>query len=149
MFRNLGQALRRLREERGLSQKEAAEVTGVTPPMLSAYENNRNNPELETLDKILHGLGATLRDLERALGRAGQRVDGQRADGAPDPLRAQAADLLDELSRRPDFFSEPLPSEMEEGYAEILRGLVRVSRVVFESVSRAYQPTGKPSPPAE
>lgn len=54
--------LRRLRRERGMSQRELAERAGVPQPNVSAYENNRRAPNVETIRRLDAALSATLSD---------------------------------------------------------------------------------------
>lgn len=148
IFKGLGKALRLLRDKGGKSQKEVAAAAGVTPPMLSAYENERTSPEMETLDKILHlGLQASLADLTWALDVVNDRLPrrdaspaaglvpavgyrpGARGGGGGGSLDAQLAALLSPGG-------ESLPPALEEGYAEMIRALYKISRFVFESVVR-------------
>lgn len=141
LFARLGRALRLLRETVGKSQKEVAAAAGITPPMLSAYERERTAPEMETLDKILaQGLGASLADLAWALDVVNERVApagrapaGSRRVGGGRGREAEADPALALLLRRPEA---GLPPSLEEGYAQILQGLVQVSRFVLESVAR-------------
>lgn len=57
MFTHLGTTLRILREEAGLQQAELARQTGVGNSQLSQYELGKMLPKLESLEKILEGLG--------------------------------------------------------------------------------------------
>ena len=82
VFAGLGPALRRLRRLRGLSQRVLAEAAGVTRPMISAYERGRTTPSVETLDRLLAVLGASLADLEREFDRNAE----DRLFGEDDPL---------------------------------------------------------------
>jgi transcriptional regulator with XRE-family HTH domain len=139
LFRGLGPALRLLRHQRGKSQKQVAAAAGVTPPMLSAYENERTCPEMETLDKVLdRGLEASLEDLTWALDVVNDRLPRHAAPPAESPARRDptrtAVDprLLAILASGGDA----LPPALEEGYSEIVQGLLKISRFVFESVSR-------------
>lgn len=52
-----GAFLREVRESRGLSQAQLAEVAGVSQPNLSAYENDRRTPNLDTFNRILVSCG--------------------------------------------------------------------------------------------
>lgn len=153
-FKRLGRALRFLREQQGRSQKEVAVAAHVTPPMLSAFENERSSPELDTLDRLLHrGLKVSLGDLEWALDIVNDRLprdgiatarqaapDGtaSRAGTRPRPRAAPAtpADPLVNaaLSELAALGSTPLSAALEQGYAEVARGLLRLSRAVLESM---------------
>lgn len=47
-----GLRLKELREQRGLTQKEAASLLGVTRATVSAYECNSKSPSIEMLEKM-------------------------------------------------------------------------------------------------
>jgi len=55
--------LRLVRAERGLSLREAAKVTGVTPETLSELERGVRTPQPGTLYKVAHGYGIPVTDL--------------------------------------------------------------------------------------
>ena len=159
-FKRLGRALRFLREQQGRSQKEVAVAAQVTPPMLSAFENERARPELDTLDRLLsRGLKVSLAELEWALDIVNDRLPrdasaaprkssaapgpaarpGQRSAGAP-ATGSQIGEALAELA---EIHSTALSPALEQGYAEVARGLLRISRAVFESVvESAAEPPG-------
>jgi transcriptional regulator with XRE-family HTH domain len=59
---NLGQRLRSLREMRGLSQRELAKRAGVSNALISLIEQNRTNPSVGMLKKILGGIPLSLGD---------------------------------------------------------------------------------------
>lgn len=52
-----GAFLRRVRASRGLSQAQLAEVAGISQPNLSAYENDRRMPTLDTFNRLLVACG--------------------------------------------------------------------------------------------
>ena len=58
---DIGREIRRAREEAGLTQAELAERAGTSQAALSAYENGRKQPSVETLSRILAAAGAGLR----------------------------------------------------------------------------------------
>jgi transcriptional regulator with XRE-family HTH domain len=64
----VGAALRRLREQRGVRQTMTADLAGVTRAMLSAYETGRQCPNLATLVTLLRALDCTAEDFGRLLG---------------------------------------------------------------------------------
>lgn len=47
-----GQKIRSARQAAGLSQQQAAEIFGVSSPMVSMYENDHSKPGLERLEKF-------------------------------------------------------------------------------------------------
>ncbi|MBN3766177.1 cupin domain-containing protein [Burkholderia sp. Ac-20365] len=54
----IGPAVKRLRQEKGLSLKELSERSGVSTGMLSRIERNLANPSLRVMTQIRHALGA-------------------------------------------------------------------------------------------
>jgi DNA-binding XRE family transcriptional regulator len=57
MFENLGPALGLLRELRRHSQAEVARRAGIGKSQLSKYENGKELPKLDSLEKVLNVLG--------------------------------------------------------------------------------------------
>jgi transcriptional regulator with XRE-family HTH domain len=126
VFQGLGKALRWLREKRGLRQYEAAERAAITKAMLSAYETGKQNPSLDTLEKILGALDVGLADLARALDLVNER--GPRPRSVPAP----AAPLLDV---RALLGVEVLEREEEEALAQMLGGFHRLIRYLHSTGS--------------
>lgn len=56
----LGIALNRLREARGLSQRALAQLTGIKQPMIVRIERGSQSPGIETIAKILRALNGAL-----------------------------------------------------------------------------------------
>jgi len=54
---NAAMALSTARDRAGLSLRELAERAGTSYSTLSAYENGRKNPNVETLDRIVRAAG--------------------------------------------------------------------------------------------
>lgn len=50
----------RAREAAGLTQAALAEISGTSRPTLSAYENGRKSPTLDTVQRIVRGAGYEL-----------------------------------------------------------------------------------------
>ena len=48
------------REEKGLSQRELAEISGVKQPAIARLERMKATPQIDTLFKVLHPLGYTI-----------------------------------------------------------------------------------------
>ena len=59
----VGDRIRAIRTERGLTQKELGELCGMADSAIRRYESNRGNPTQKTLLKIAKALGVHLRDL--------------------------------------------------------------------------------------
>lgn len=52
----VGEQLRFIREEKGLSQEELAELAGMAHARISRIETTKDNPTLKTLGKIIEAL---------------------------------------------------------------------------------------------
>jgi len=48
------------REEKGLSQRELAELSGIKQPAIARLESMKATPQIDTLFKVLHPLGYTM-----------------------------------------------------------------------------------------
>ncbi len=55
-----GAFIKQVRVSRGLTQVELATIVGIEQPNLSAYENDRQAPSADTLNRILFGCGYLL-----------------------------------------------------------------------------------------
>jgi transcriptional regulator with XRE-family HTH domain len=55
-----GAFIRQVRASRGLTQVELARIVGIEQPNLSAYENDRQMPSADVLNRILVGCGYIL-----------------------------------------------------------------------------------------
>lgn len=60
---DFGQRLRQLRKEKGLTQKELANLLGVSASMVGQYETNLRKPKIETLRRFAYALGVCVNDL--------------------------------------------------------------------------------------
>lgn len=59
----IGDNIKRIRKEKGLTQKKLAELLKVTPQNLAQYENGRRLPKRETINKIANALEVDSVDL--------------------------------------------------------------------------------------
>src|ERR1700758_3301902 len=57
---NLGELLRKLREERGVSLRSLAEESGFSASFLSQVENGQASPSISSMERIAAALGITL-----------------------------------------------------------------------------------------
>lgn len=73
-FQSLPDALAILLRVRGMTQKELARRTGLTPSQLSHYLDGDVAPSLRNLSRLLDGLGATLFDYALAEATAAEQA---------------------------------------------------------------------------
>ena len=57
---NIGERLRFLREQSGLSGKALAEKIGLVPSQINKIEHNVTKPSIDSLERICNALGITL-----------------------------------------------------------------------------------------
>lgn len=72
-----GERLRRLRRQRGLSLRSAAEQTGLSTSFISAVERNASGASVVTLQRLVSAYGSTMLELFRPA-RAGRLVRPQQ-----------------------------------------------------------------------
>lgn len=58
--------MRELRKEKGLSQKQLADLTGLSLSAIQGYEQGRYEPKYESIDRIAFALGVLFTDLINA-----------------------------------------------------------------------------------
>lgn len=59
----IGEKIKEVREQKGLTQKTLGELCGVTDNVIRHYEKGLRVPKIETLDKIARSLGVPLSEL--------------------------------------------------------------------------------------
>ena len=70
---HVAENLRRLRQERGLSQGALAELSGMSRRMIAAIEGDEANISLSSLDRLAGALGVSLAEMVRAPGAPDNR----------------------------------------------------------------------------
>lgn len=63
LLRALGNAIREIREDRGLSQEQLAELSELHRTYVSSVEQGRRNISFENIHKIAAGLGVSMTEL--------------------------------------------------------------------------------------
>ena len=69
----IGENIKRLRKEKGLTQKELSKLSGVHEIQLARYENNKTVPNNGTIDKLAKALDVDFLDLVYDLISSDQR----------------------------------------------------------------------------
>lgn len=65
MRRLVGENVRRIRQKKGLTQEEFADISGFSQQYLSGLERGRRNPTVVTLYELASALGVNHLDLMR------------------------------------------------------------------------------------
>ncbi len=55
----VGENIKRLRKERGLTQKQLGEMCGIAESNIRKYESDKQNAKIETIEKIAQALGGS------------------------------------------------------------------------------------------
>jgi transcriptional regulator with XRE-family HTH domain len=123
MFRNLGSTLRVLRDLRRLSQTELARAARIGKSQLSKYENGRELPKLDSIERILGVLGVRPSDLFFLL----DVIEGYAvpSKNATEPAEAAAPSRTAPLL---SLFSD----RMDHAFDQLARDLLALQRVVLE-----------------
>jgi transcriptional regulator with XRE-family HTH domain len=138
-FQNLGKALRWLRTRQDRKQYEIADVAGITKAMLSAYETGKQNPSIETLEKILEALHVDLPDLHHAL--TVNRGEGESQEtGAWRNFQHQRLRTFGGTEPRLNVYQvldidRPLPADQEFALSQMLAGFHSLVRHMYRELA--------------
>ena len=82
---NLGESIRKIRVDKGISQGEMQKRTGILRSYLARVENGHTVPSFATLQRLSGALGVTLADFSTPEG--GPLPHPGAGDGTPDSLK--------------------------------------------------------------
>jgi len=136
MFANLGRTLSLLRELRGKSQARVAREAGIGKSQLSKYENGKELPKLDSLEKVLNALQVgyfefyyTLHLVDRRaadLGRAEERA-------AAHPAATASFAAGDPLYMPPLYDGNSLlAGTTDQAFSQVFTDLLLLYRRIFE-----------------
>lgn len=132
-FTGLGKALRWIRQRQGKKQFEVAEAASITKAMLSSYENGKQRPAIDTLERILDALEIDLDYLAyaiRVVRQEEERRTGKRSAPARQVQQPTFEPYVDierllGMTRRLDPAEEQAMGQMLEGFHSLLRYLLK------------------------
>ncbi|HEY0514344.1 MAG TPA: helix-turn-helix transcriptional regulator [Thermoanaerobaculia bacterium] len=126
MFNNLGRTLSLLRELRGKSQALVAREAGIGKSQLSKYENGKELPKLDSLEKVLNALNVgyfeffyTLNLVDR---RAADLDRAAESDGSGEPLPLYMPPIGDDL----------VAGTTDQAFGQVFTDLLVLYRRIFE-----------------
>lgn len=151
MFSNLGRTLSLLRDLRGFSQSQVALEAGIGKSQLSKYENGKELPKLDSLEKVLHALSIghfeffyTLHLIDQRAAELARSWDAE----SPAPADTPAEIGLDGLYLPPLLKGHPLLSESTDGaFTRVFADLLVLYRRVFEQAVLLGAPAGRDTKP--
>ncbi len=59
---NIGERIKHIRKESGVTQKQPAEKLGMTQAAIVQFESEKSNPKIDTLKKIANALNVSVTD---------------------------------------------------------------------------------------
>lgn len=144
MFELIGETLRRLRRERGLTLAELGERAELGRGQLSRIENNKQEATLSTLAKILACQGVSRREFFRRYELVESEVQAVQRETGSAPA-GQPQEIQDVLGRLESFLQSAL-----HPVGPVAQGAIEVGDLVvlFRVVPRAAVPLEPVSPPA-
>lgn len=144
MFVNLGRTLSLLRDLRGKSQATVAREAGIGKSQLSKYENGKELPKLDSLEKVLGVLEVGHFEFFYTLYLVDRRATDlalKRDDDRPEEAARRQPDAP--LYLPPVFKGHPLLTEStDEAFTQVFADLLLLYRRVFEQIVLS---SGKPS----
>lgn len=91
--KQVGEHVRRLREQTSLSARGLASRTGFSPSFISQLENGQVSPSIHSMEKIANALGSNLGSFFGAIGPGEGGLVLRRADRKPIPSSWSNAEL--------------------------------------------------------
>jgi transcriptional regulator with XRE-family HTH domain len=122
LFQHVGRTIALLRELRGKSQAQLAREAGIGKSQLSKYENGKELPRLNSLEKVLGVLGVGAMDFFHMLALVNERASsldlpaGQGGARIPVPVPGNSL----------------LSAEAEESFTKIFAVLLDLHRMFYE-----------------
>jgi transcriptional regulator with XRE-family HTH domain len=138
MFGNIGRALALLRELRGKSQAKVAREARIGKSQLSKYENGKELPKFDSLEKLLKALKVSYFEFFYTLYLIDRRAadlvvaEGEGAEAAEIPAAGPAAGTL----YMPPFTagSTLLADTTDDAFRRVFTDLLLLYRRVFEQM---------------
>ncbi|HEX6899681.1 MAG TPA: helix-turn-helix transcriptional regulator [Thermoanaerobaculia bacterium] len=130
MFSNLGRTLSLLRELRGKSQARLAREAGIGKSQLSKYENGKELPKLDSLEKVLSALKVGYFEFFYTLYLVDRRAaDLTRQD--EDPAQSRKDPFYVTLFDRGDSV---LSEHTDLAFSQVFVDLLQLYRRIFEQI---------------
>ena len=121
MIMKFNERLKALREERGLTQVQLSQKSGITARMIQNYESGSNRPRYEGAEKLANALEVPVTEL---LGQGGMLI-AEAADKGGAKSAREMSKLVEEVVGM--FAGGSLPKEDRDAY------MAAISKAYFES----------------
>ena len=130
MIMKFNERLKKLREEKGLTQVQLSELTGISARMIQKYESGNARPRLDAAEKIAKALNVTA---DQLLGNADMLV-AQAAEKYGARGAKQAKQLTDEVT---GLFAG---GDMAEEDMDIMMQAIQQAYWIAKEKNRKYTP---------
>jgi transcriptional regulator with XRE-family HTH domain len=136
MFVNLGRTLSLLRELRGKSQARVAREAGIGKSQLSKYENGKELPKLDSLEKVLNALKVGYFEFFYTLYLVDRRAaDLERADeGGDGPASGDEPLYMPPLLNGTTLGNTLMADTTDQAFNQVFTDLLLLYRRVFEQM---------------
>ena len=128
MFANLGRTLSLLRELRGKSQARVAREAGIGKSQLSKYENGKELPKLDSLEKVLIALKVGYFEFFYTLYLVDRRAADLDRVGEMEPGSAAEPLYMPPLTAGPTLMAETT----DQAFSQVFTDLLLLYRRIFE-----------------
>jgi transcriptional regulator with XRE-family HTH domain len=132
MFTNLGRTLSLLRELRGKSQARVAREAGIGKSQLSKYENGKELPKLDSLEKVLIALKVSYFEFFYTLHLVDRRASELEPAGNGDGEAPHAEPPLHMPSFLPG--NTLLDDTTDQAFSQVFTDLLLLYRRIFEQM---------------
>lgn len=135
MFSNVGQTLRLMRELRRKSQISLSKDVGIGKSQLSKYENGRELPKLESLEKVLKALRVSYFEFFYTLSMVDRWTANLRGPGDRGAAKAGVAPDEPVLPLPPFLSGDSLLAETtDQAFNQVFADLLLLYRRLFERI---------------
>lgn len=154
MFKNLGRTLSLLRELRGKSQARVAREAGIGKSQLSKYENGKELPKLDSLEKVLNALKVGYFEFYYTLYLVDRRAADLERTSGEDSVPATFAATEAGNGEDEPFYPPPLQKgnsllaeNTDQAFRQVFNDLLLLYRRVFEQMILSVEPRPEDSEP--
>jgi transcriptional regulator with XRE-family HTH domain len=138
MFSNLGLTLSLLRELRGKSQARIAREAGIGKSQLSKYENGKELPKLDSLEKVLNALKVGYFEFFYTLSLVDRRAAGlaRSEESEGEPEEGPSSSQPNEPLYMPPFSdgNTVLADTTDQAFSQVFTDLLLLYRRIFEQI---------------
>ena len=116
-----GERIKKLRKEKGMTQKELAKKLGFSPSHLGQYENGYRNPKPSTVKKIADALEVPV---SKIIGMVPEETETEK-------ILSDILAIQKELEKIDDYFDE-LIEKLERYYLHLSNNLSRLKEKISD-----------------